>query len=52
MITTILPNMILHKIEDDWWIVSYVYNVGSFPDDCHFLCDTLEGVEEWFRESL
>ena len=37
------------KIEDDWWIVTYVSNRGAFPDDCNYLCDTIDGVEEWFR---
>lgn len=40
------------KIEDDWWVVTYVSNRGAFPDDCTYLCDTLDGVEEWFRDKL
>ena len=40
------------KIVDDWWIVTYVSNRGAFPDDCNYLCDTIDGVEEWFREKL
>ena len=39
------------KIGDDWWVVTYVYN-RAFPDDCNYLCDTIDGVEEWFRENL
>lgn len=48
--TVALPIEIV-KIGDDWWIVTYVYN-RAFPDDCNYLCDTIDGVEEWFRENL
>lgn len=40
------------KIGDDWWVVTYVSNRGAFPDDCNYLCDTIDGVEEWFKENL
>ena len=46
-----LPISII-KIVDDWWIILYHYNVGAFPDDCTFLCDTIDGVEEWFKNEL
>lgn len=42
----------IDKIEDDWWIVTYVYNRGAFPDDTFWLCDTIDGVEVWFEDNI
>lgn len=28
-----------------------MYSMG-FPNDCNYICDTIDGVEEWFRENL
>ena len=37
------------KIDDDWWIVIFIDNVGGFPEDSIWLCDTIDGVEQWFK---
>lgn len=38
------------KIDDEWWVVIFIDNVGGFPEDSIWLCDTIDGIEKWFKD--